>query len=117
MPRWRRLSTPRSARGARTLRQSTEESLRELLARLHERLSSSDSVDREARALLGTVLRDIERALAPSADGPQAGAAALLPQEAQAPRLESLAIRFEAGHPGVAELLRQLIDALGKAGI
>ncbi len=88
----------------------TQESLRELLARVHERLSASASVDREARALLGTVMRDIERALAPGA-APQADAAA------QAPRLESLAVRFEAVHPGLAELLRQLIDALGKAGI
>lgn len=92
-----------------------QESLRELLARVHERLSASGSVDQEARALLGTVLRDIERALAPTAGGAQAGAAALLP--GQAPRLESLAVRFEAGHPGLAELLRRLIDALGKAGI
>ena len=94
----------------------TQESLRELLARLHERLSASGSVDREARALLGTVMRDIERALAPGA-GLQADAAALMPAAAHAPRLESLAVRFEAGHPGLAELLRELIDALGKAGI
>jgi len=33
------------------------------------------------------------------------------------PRLESLAVQFEADHPGLAELLRQIIDALGKAGI
>ena len=88
----------------------TEESLRELLARLHERLSASASIDRDSRALLGTVMRDIERALAPES-GSHADAAA------HAPRLESLAVRFEAGHPGLAELLRELIDALGKAGI
>jgi Domain of unknown function (DUF4404) len=92
----------------------SQESLRELLARVHERLSASTSLDREARTLLGTVMRDIERALAAPA-GAQADAAALAP--AHAPRLESLAVRFEAGHPGLAELLRQLIDALGKAGI
>jgi len=40
-----------------------------------------------------------------------------MPAAAHAPRLESLAVRFEAGHPGLAELLRELIDALGKAGI
>ena len=39
----------------------TQESLRELLARVHERLSASGSVDRELRQLLGTVMRDIER--------------------------------------------------------
>ncbi|HYB32600.1 MAG TPA: DUF4404 family protein [Steroidobacteraceae bacterium] len=86
----------------------TQESLRELLARVHERLSSSGgALDPESRQLLGAVMRDIER-LDPDA----AGAVA-----AHAPRLESLAVRFEAGHPGLAEALRQLIDALGKAGI
>jgi Domain of unknown function (DUF4404) len=84
-----------------------QESLRELLARVHERLSTiGGALDAESRQLLGTVMRDIER-LDPGA----AGAAA------HAPRLESLAVRFEAGHPALAEALRQLIDALGKAGI
>ena len=58
------------------------------------------------RLLLGTLMRDIERL------DPGVAAAA-----AHAPRLESLAVRFEASHPGLAEALRQLIDALGKAGI
>ena len=86
----------------------TQESLRELLARVHEHLSRSGTVDAESRQLLGTVMRDIERALQPAAAGDAA---------AQAPRLESLAVRFEAGHPGLAETLRELIDALVKAGI
>jgi hypothetical protein len=90
----------------------TQESLRELLARVHERLNASAALDREARALLGTVMRDIERALARGAD-----TAAGAPATAHAPRLESLAVQFQAGHPALAELLRQLIDALGKAGI
>jgi hypothetical protein len=85
----------------------TQESLRELLARVHERLSASGgALDAESRALLGTVMRDIERL------DPGAAAAA-----AHAPRLESLAVRFEAGHPGLAEALREVVDALGKAGI
>ena len=94
----------------------TQESLRELLARVHERLSASGSVDRELRQLLGTVMRDIERALAL---GTQTAASPATPAPAavHAPRLESLAVQFEAGHPGLAELLRRLIDALGKAGI
>jgi hypothetical protein len=91
----------------------TQESLRELLARVHERLSASGaSVDAESRRLLGTLTRDIERALgAGAADAAAAGAAQA------APRLESLAVRFQARHPGLAEALRELIDALGKAGI
>jgi hypothetical protein len=31
--------------------------------------------------------------------------------------LEGAAVRLEAGHPGVANALRAVIDALGKAGI
>ena len=90
-----------------------QESLRELLARVHERLAASSSLDRESRQLLGTVMRDIETALgggAASAGSPAEGAGA------HATRLETLAVRFEAGHPGLAEALRELVDALGKAG-
>ena len=90
-----------------------QESLRELLARVHERLSASASVDGESRQLLATLMHDIERALgagAPAAAPPASGQVA-------ASRLEGLAVQFEAGHPQLAEVLRQLIDALGKAGI
>jgi hypothetical protein len=89
-----------------------QESLRELLARVHERLNQSGSVDADSREMLGTVMGDIERAL--RRGGPQGAAGAV---KATAPRLESLAVQFEADHPGLAELLRQIIDALGKAGI
>jgi hypothetical protein len=87
----------------------SEESLRELLARVHERLSASASVDREARELLVKLMRDIERALA--------GGAAAEATPSHVPRLEALAVRFEAGHPALAEHIRRLIDALVKAGI
>jgi hypothetical protein len=52
-------------------------------------------------------MRDIERTLGAGAD----------PAPAAAPRLEKLAVRFEASHPALAETLRAVIDALGKAGI
>jgi len=91
-----------------------EESLRELLARLHEQLGSSGrALDAESRKLLTTVMGDIERTLdraGRAAHGSNAVAA-------HTPRLESLAVRFEAGHPALAEALRELIDALVKAGI
>ena len=90
----------------------TQESLRDLLMRVRERLNESgDAPDPESHQLLGTVMRDIERRLG-------AGAAVTAePAVAQAPRLESLAVKFEAGHPKLAETLRELIDALVKAGI
>jgi hypothetical protein len=93
----------------------SEDSLRELLSRVHQRLSSSGSIDRESRELLGLVMRDIERALDSAPDA--AGAAASGQAGLHASRLESLAVEFEAAHPGLAEVLRELVDALGKAGI
>ena len=65
-----------------------QESLRELLARVHERLSAATSVDGESRQLLGTLMHDIERAL-----GAVARAAAP-PASVAASRLEGLAVRI-----------------------
>ena len=100
-------ATERSMNQERT----SEESLRELLARVHERLSQSGSIDEESRKLLGALVRDIGRALGEGAAGEGGGVSG------HAPRLEALAVRFEADHPALAELLRQLTDALGKLGI
>lgn len=101
----------------------SHESLRELLARVHERLSHAGSLDPESRRLLVTVMDDIHRALGePARGGTGAGGAAGM-ADARAtphgatPRLEALAVQFEAEHPALAQGLRQLIDALGKAGI
>jgi hypothetical protein len=84
-----------------------EESLRELLARVHQRLRGAGSLDAESRGLLVELTRDIEQALG---GGARESAHAV-------PRLESLAVRFEAEHPQLAQALRQLMDALVKAGI
>ncbi len=89
---------------------TSEESLRELLARVHERLSQAGSIDQESRKMLAGLMQDITRALGEGS--PQGGAAS-----SHVPRLEALAVQFEADHPGLAELLRQLTDALGKFGI
>lgn len=106
----------------------TDESLRQLLARVHERLSSTSSVDPEAREMLATVMRDIDGALAKGSAtgvaGPAAGstvsAVPVSPEArvaATAPRIEELAVRFEADHPTIAQLLRQIGELLGQAGI
>jgi Domain of unknown function (DUF4404) len=91
-----------------------EESLRELLLRVRTRLAESRALDGESRQLLGTVVRDIEQALGAP---PVAPAAAPVAAAAHARRVESLAVRFEASHPALAETLRELMDALVKAGI
>jgi hypothetical protein len=53
-------------------------------------------------------MRDIERTL---------GEGSTAAPPAATPRLEQLAVKFEASHPALAETLREVIDALAKAGI
>jgi hypothetical protein len=84
-----------------------QENLRELLAQLHTRLSHAKSLDSESRRLLTTLSHDIERALGRAS-------------EETAPArtsLEGAVVKLEAEHPALANVVRQLIDALGKAGI
>lgn len=91
---------------------ASEETLRELLARVHERLGEEGSVDAESRKLLSALVRDIDRALGRGGTRGAANAAGT-----HAPRLESLAVRFEADHPGLAEVVREVIDTLVRGGI
>ena len=85
-----------------------QERLRELLARVHERLSNGvHKVDADSRRQLDAVMNDIDRDL----DDANAAAAA------HSPRLESLAVRFEVSHPALAETLREVADTLVKGGI
>ncbi len=62
--------------------------------------------------LLTTLSQDIERAL---------GRASAIRDGAAKPRrpnsLEGVAVQLEADHPAIANIVRQLVDALGKAGI
>jgi hypothetical protein len=101
------------------------ESLQALLARVHERLNEAGSVDTGSRELLSQVMADIERALQSNRAASQAAArgrpaattAPVAAAKAHTPRLEALAVQFEADHPALAEGLRSLADLLGKAGI
>ena len=78
--------------------------LRQQLARLDR-----DALDSRTRDLLLLLLSDLTRLLGtPSLDDDD------LPLTE---RLEGLAVRFEAEHPAVGHAVRQLIDALAKAGI
>ncbi len=87
--------------------------LRSLLATLHERLSHARSVDAESRRMLATLVDDIHRALGES---PAPGATQHPVREHES-RVEAAAVQFEAEHPQLASVLRQVMDALGKAGI
>ena len=82
--------------------------LRRTLQGLHEELGRADRLDPEDREMLAAILDDIRRLLEPDA-----GSNPAAPGEA----LEGVAVRLEAGHPGLAGAIRALVDALAKAGI
>lgn len=83
--------------------------LQALLKSLQRELGDTKSLDPESRRLLGAVMGDIGRALHTSSDP--------VPAAPMTDRLDDLAVRFEADHPALAGAMRQLIDALAKAGI
>lgn len=85
---------------------SSSRDLRALLAELHGQLKDTKSLDPQARKLLMTVAHDIEKALAKD------DSSGVAPEP-----VEALAVRFEAEHPSLAGVLRQIMDTLGKAGI
>jgi hypothetical protein len=78
---------------------------------LHARLERLDrqAIDARTRESLMLLLGDLTRLL---------GAASLDNEDHPlTDRLEQLAVSFEAEHPAVGIAVRQLIDALAKAGI
>jgi hypothetical protein len=83
--------------------------LQHTLRGLHDELHRAQRLDPEDRAMLETLLDDIRRVLETPAEQPATGE--------RGDALEGAAVRLEAGHPGVANALRAVIDALGKAGI
>ncbi len=86
---------------------SDDRGLRDLLAQVHARLYAAKSVDPGSRELLKAVATDIENTLGRRGTEPATAAT----------KLEELAAKFEVEHPALAEAVRDVIDALGKAGI
>jgi hypothetical protein len=80
------------------------------LRNLHEELQRAQRLGPGDRAMLETVLGDIQRLLESQA---AAGESAVEHGDA----LEGAAVRLEAGHPGLAGAIRAVLDALAKAGI
>ena len=83
--------------------------LHQRLEALHVELAGTTAVDASSRqalmALLGDITRLLDKSPADAADQPVAE------------RLEALALGFEAKHPTLGTAIRQVVDALGKAGI
>ena len=84
--------------------------LKDQLAALHAELARTRSADDpELRRQLIVVLGDITRLLGkPTTAGEQ---------HSLIEHLDALAVQFEAEHPALGTAIRQVVDALGKAGI
>jgi hypothetical protein len=90
---------------------SVSQDIQQHILALHERLDrlERDSIEPRTRESLMLLLNDLTRLL---------GAASLDNEEHPlTERLEQLAVNFEAEHPAVGTAVRQLVDALAKAGI
>jgi hypothetical protein len=84
----------------------SNQTLHDALARLHSELRAAPQLDEESRRLLQEIAADIGRT-----------SGASTPDSGHAPRLEALAVRFEAGHPALAARLRGIVDALARIGL
>lgn len=84
--------------------------LRDQLAALRAELGRTRSVDdSEVRQLLIELLGDITRLLGRPATAGE--------RHSLIENLDALAVQFEAEHPALGSAIRQVVDALAKAGI
>lgn len=85
----------------------SDEKLHELLTQVHEHLQQQTSLDEQSQKLLQQVLSDVRNA--------SAGEIEL--QQDLSDRIEQQAVQFEQAHPTLAEILRQIMDTLGRIGV
>jgi hypothetical protein len=88
-----------------------QDSLRDLVARLHAQMSDALRADPKSRERLSDMMQDINRLIDTPAESPSAV------QSSLPDRLERIAVQFEADHPTLAASARRLIDLLGEVGI
>jgi hypothetical protein len=88
-----------------------QDSLRDLVARLHAQMSDALRADPKSRESLSDMMQDINRLIDTPAESPSAV------QSSLPDRLERIAVQFEADHPTLAASARRLIDLLGEVGI
>jgi Domain of unknown function (DUF4404) len=93
----------------------SNDSLHDLVTKLHAELSDALQADPKSRESLSEMMQDIHRLIdrpADAAASPPGMAAGSLPD-----RLERVAVQFEAAHPTLAASARRLVDLLGEVGI
>lgn len=86
------------------------EQLRRLVDQLHDELSDGQEIDAESRRLLTELTGDIEALVGEQPSAPEEHESAL-------ERAEEAAVGFEAEHPRLSGILREIMSALGRLGI
>lgn len=91
---------------------TTKAELQARIARLHQDLSKTESVDGASRELLSELIADIRPLLEPEGEKePSHSALSLID------RLREATHRFETSHPTLAEGIGRVIDSLSNVGI
>jgi len=85
----------------------SDKKLHKLLTQVHEQLQQKNNLDEQSQKLLQQVLNDVQSA--------STGEAGL--HEDLSDRIEQQAVQFEQAHPTLAEILRQIMDTLGRIGV
>lgn len=83
--------------------------LHELLTQVHEHLQKQSNLDEQSQELLQQVLADVKLASTSNVENEQ--------QQDLSDRIEQQAVEFEEAHPTLAEILRQIMDTLGRIGV
>ena len=86
-----------------------DKKLHQLLNQVHEQLQQQDSLDSDSQALLQQVLADVKAASGSEKIDEM--------QPDLSDRIEQQAVQFEQDHPTLAEILRQIMDTLGRIGV
>ncbi len=85
-----------------------DKKLHQLLLQVHEQLQQQEDLDSESQELLQQVLAEVKTV--------STGAPEELSQDLS-DRIEQQAVQFEQAHPTLAEILRQIMDTLGRIGV
>jgi methyl-accepting chemotaxis protein len=86
----------------------SDKKLHQLLTQVHEHLQNKSGLDEQSRVLLQQVLADVKLV---STSTVESG------QQDLSDRIEQQAVEFEEAHPTLSEILRQIMDTLGRIGV
>jgi len=84
----------------------SDQNITKLLTQLHEALQAHPQLDDESKGMLDQIASDVAEL---HKDEEQ--------HQALSDKLEQQAVEFEQAHPTLSEILRQIVDTLGRIGV